>query len=157
MRKAQREIKDLHKIRQILDKCDVCRVGLADGQLPYIVPMNYGYTLEDRNLTLYFHCALTGRKLEIISRNNLACFEMDCSHQLKTGLQACDYSMNYDSVIGSGTIGIVSDPAERVLGLNCLMHHYSDRNDWSFDERALALATVLRLQAGEFAAKRLAK
>jgi len=157
MRKAQREVRDLTEIVQILDRCDICRLGLADGDRPYIVPMNFGYHLFDNQLTLYFHCALAGRKLEIINQNSLACFEMDCSHQLQTGQLACEYSMNYESIIGSGTIEIINDSAERLFGLNCLMHHYSGRADWSFEERALSLTNVLRLQADEFVAKRLVK
>lgn len=157
MRKAHREVKDINEQLQILEKCDICRVGLSDGLQPYIVPMNFGYEMDNGRLTLYFHCALAGRKLEIIAGNPLACFEMDCSHQLRTGELACEYSMNFESIIGSGTIAIVSDPALRLHGLNCLMKHYSGRDNWTFDARALALTHVLRLQADEFTAKRLAK
>ena len=82
---------------------------------------------------------------------------MDCSHQLLTGELACQYTMNFESIIGSGLIEIVSDPDERITGLNALMQHYSGRGDWSFDPKALAKTTVLRLKAVEFCGKRLRK
>jgi uncharacterized protein len=157
MRKAQREVKDPAAILEILENCDVCRLGLADGAQPYVLPLNFGYEMAEGRLTLYFHCAREGRKLDIICRNNRACFEMDCSHQLKTGEKACEYSMNYQSIIGSGFVEVVTDEHERLAGLNCLMKHYSGRDNWSFDARPLSLALVLRLRADEFAAKRLAK
>lgn len=157
MRQDKREIKNLAELEDILQKCDTCRLALSDDGQPYIVPLNYGYQLTDGQLTLYFHCANDGRKLEIISRNNRSCFEMDCSHQLLTGELACQYTMNFESIIGSGLIETVSDPDEKIAGLNALMRHYSGRADWPFDPKALAKTTVLRLRAVEFCGKRLCK
>lgn len=57
MRKANREIKDEQLMRQTLETADTCRLALNTGGAPYIVPLSYGYTLEDNRLTLYFHCA----------------------------------------------------------------------------------------------------
>jgi nitroimidazol reductase NimA-like FMN-containing flavoprotein (pyridoxamine 5'-phosphate oxidase superfamily) len=157
MRKSLREIRDPNDLYRILEACDTCRLGLSDDGQPYVVPLNYGYVLEDGHLTLYFHCAVAGRKLEIISRNNRACFEVDCSHQMQTGEAACQYSMNFESIIGSGLVEVVTDPAERLQGLNHLMRHYSGRADWTFDPSALAKTTVLRLLAVEYCGKRLQK
>jgi nitroimidazol reductase NimA-like FMN-containing flavoprotein (pyridoxamine 5'-phosphate oxidase superfamily) len=157
MRKALREIRDPNDLHRILETCDTCRLGLSDDGQPYIIPLNYGYVLKDGQLTLYFHCAVAGRKLEIINRNDRACFEVDCSHQLQTGETACQFSMHFESIIGSGRVEVITDPAERLQGLNHLMQHYSDRADWSFDPQALAKTTVLRLRAAEFCGKRLQK
>lgn len=157
MRQAEREIKNLIEIEDILQKCDVCHLALSDDGQPYIVPLNFGYQLTAGQLTLFFHCAAAGRKLEIIGRNSRACFEMDCSHQLLTGELACQYSMNYQSIIGSGQIETISDPDQRLAGLNALMRQYSGRADWSFDPKALAKTTILRLKAVEYCGKRLHK
>lgn len=157
MRQAEREIKNTDELEDILQKCDTCRLALSDDGQPYIVPLNFGYQLNDGQLTLYFHCAAAGRKLDIISRNSRACFEMDCSHQLLTGELACQYTMNFESIIGSGPVETVSDPGEKTAGLNALMRHYSGRADWSFDPHALAKTTVLQLKAVEFRGKRLNK
>ncbi len=157
MRQAKREITEISEIVAILDRCDTCRLGLADDGQPYIVPMNFGYEMSGERLTLYFHCATAGRKLEIIGRNPRACFEMDCSHQLRTGEQACQYSMNFESIIGSGRIEIVPDAQGRENGLNSLMNQYSGRANWSFDPAALAKTVVLRLTADEYCGKRLNK
>ncbi len=157
MRQSRRAIAEAGEIIRILERSDVCHLGLADGSQPYVVPLNYGYQLDRGNLTLYFHCAAEGRKLDIILQNNQACFQMDCDHELRRADQACGYSMNYASIIGSGLIEIVTDPDERALGLQLLMQHYSGSADWSFAPANLAKTTVLRLRAREFSGKALRK
>lgn len=74
MRRHDREVKNLEGIREILDVCKVCRLGMYDGGEVYIVPMNYGYELDGDKLTLYFHGAregswiFSGRILWLVSR-----------------------------------------------------------------------------------------
>ena len=66
MRRKDRQITDLHAIRTILDGEDVLHLGLCDGNIPYVVPMSYGYEMtDDGRLTLHLHCAGEGRKLEL--------------------------------------------------------------------------------------------
>jgi nitroimidazol reductase NimA-like FMN-containing flavoprotein (pyridoxamine 5'-phosphate oxidase superfamily) len=159
MRKANREITDRGELAAVLEKCDVCRLGLLpDGILyPYIVPMNFGYEFDGDALTLYFHCAREGRKLDIIAQNPNACFEMDCSHELKPGDAPCDYSMNFESIIGSGRISVCTEPEERLHGLTQIMRKYSMEKAFHFSEKALELTVVLKLVVTEFTGKRLEK
>jgi len=42
---------------------------MIEGKIPYIVPMNFGYEMADGALSLYFHCANEGRKINIIKKN----------------------------------------------------------------------------------------
>ena len=46
MRLSKREITDMNTIREILEECDVVRLGLRDNEGMFIVPVNYGYDLE---------------------------------------------------------------------------------------------------------------
>ena len=66
MRRKDREITDFHKMIEILNACDCCRIGLVDENEAYIVPMNFGYEVVDNSLTLYFHCAKEGKKLDAL-------------------------------------------------------------------------------------------
>ena len=84
MRKKDREIKDTKELEEILQKADVCRIAFAVDGIPYIVTMNFGYIWKD-SLTLYFHCAKEGKKLELMKRNNMVCFEMDIDHETCKG------------------------------------------------------------------------
>ena len=42
MRRKDREVTDIEKIKEILDACKVSRIGLMDVGMVYIVPMNHG-------------------------------------------------------------------------------------------------------------------
>ena len=61
MRRKDREVTDIEKIKEILDACKVSRIGLMDQGKVYIVPMNHGYSLEDGRLVLYYHGAREGK------------------------------------------------------------------------------------------------
>jgi nitroimidazol reductase NimA-like FMN-containing flavoprotein (pyridoxamine 5'-phosphate oxidase superfamily) len=162
MRLTKREVKSIEEIRAVIDSCDVCRIGLADDGVPYIVPMNFGYEFggeespESERLTLWFHCATEGRKLDLIAGGCNAGFEMDTRHELISAENACDYSMNYASLIGSGRISKVTDDDEKLHGLKVLMSHYGGEGR-PFNESVIARTCVLRLDAAEFACKRLKK
>lgn len=43
MRRKDREVTELETVKEIIRQCDVLRLGLADGDYPYIVPMNFGW------------------------------------------------------------------------------------------------------------------
>ena len=123
MRRSDREISDFQEIEKIIRKADVCRIALANDNIPYIVTMNFGY-VNDPAKMLYFHCANEGRKLKMIQQNNYVCFEMDTDHQINKGIRACDWGMKYSSVVGYGNIHIVKGEEERAAGLNSIMTHY---------------------------------
>jgi nitroimidazol reductase NimA-like FMN-containing flavoprotein (pyridoxamine 5'-phosphate oxidase superfamily) len=153
MRRADREITDINEKLEIMGRCKVCRLGLSDKGQPYVVPLNFGYTCEGGALSLYFHGALEGRKLDIIKENNRACFEIDCGHELIKGERACDYGFAFESVIGSGIIEILYTTEEKIFGLKALMKHQSGR-EFSFGEKDVEAVAVLRMTVEEFTGKR---
>jgi nitroimidazol reductase NimA-like FMN-containing flavoprotein (pyridoxamine 5'-phosphate oxidase superfamily) len=154
MRRKDREITDRDEMNRILQAGKVCRLGLSDQDQPYIVPLNYGYRWQEQGLVLYFHCADAGRKLDIIQKNNRACFEIDQALELQADDMACHFSMNYESLIGFGLVETVLDPDEKKDAMNCVMTHYSVKNDWTFDEKILAKTRILRLSVESLTGKR---
>lgn len=104
MRRKDREIINKEQIWRIMQRCGVCRVAFHDAEYPYIVPLNFGIG-KGEPLTLYFHCAAQGKKLDLMQRDRRVSFEMDCAHQLVTGDLACDTTMEYESVCGNGPVG----------------------------------------------------
>ena len=63
MRRQDREISDFSEIIRIIESCDCCRLGFVDNREAYIVPLNFGYEIKGSDLTLYFHSAKEGRKI----------------------------------------------------------------------------------------------
>jgi nitroimidazol reductase NimA-like FMN-containing flavoprotein (pyridoxamine 5'-phosphate oxidase superfamily) len=72
MQHAEREIRDRELIKAILDLCNVINIGMFDGEYPYVLPCNFGYTFDD-NLVFYTHHALKGYKLGLIEKNPKVC------------------------------------------------------------------------------------
>ena len=153
MRRADREIREVSEILKIVDGCQVCRLGLADEDSVYIVPLSFGYSWRNGKLTLYFHGAREGRKMELIRRNGKASFEMDLCGRLVEGENGCQYSVCYQSVMGEGRIEIVKEPAQKELCLRHIMAHYTDRTDLEFSHRTVERTCVLRLETDWLSAK----
>ena len=76
MTRREREVTDINEILKIMDACKIVHVGLVDGDQPYVLPMNYGYTYEDGKMVIYLHGANKGYKYGLIEKNPKVCFEM---------------------------------------------------------------------------------
>ncbi len=153
MRRKEREITDLQKIDGIIMACDCCRLGFADENGVYIVPLNFGYEVKGEKRSFYFHGAKEGRKIDLINRTGRAGFELDTSHEVADGETACNYSFRYQSVIGDGTVSIVTDDTEKRAALQLIMGHYSEKSDWSFPDAAVRAVAVFKLEVRELACK----
>lgn len=153
LRRKDREVKDYQEIIKIIDDCDCCRLGFVDDKEAYIVPLNFGYEINGSDLTLYFHSAKEGRKIDLVNKQETVAFELDCSHKLVEGKEACDYTFLYQSVMGKGSLEIVSGEEEKIHGLSAIMDHYSERKTWSFDSKLLERVNVLKLSVKEISSK----
>ena len=69
MRRKDREIINKEQIWRIMQRCGVCRVAFHDAEYPYIVPLNFGIG-KGEPLTLYFHCAAQGKKLDLMQEGS---------------------------------------------------------------------------------------
>ena len=155
MRRNDREITDPALILDIINECKVCRIGLADGDMPYVVPLNFGYTFEQGTgaLTLFLHGAKEGKKADIIQKNNRACFEMDTGGVLIPHDRACANSFAYKSIIGFGRIILLENDDEKTAGLEQLMRHQTGKTSFHFEKAMLNKTAVYRLTADNFTAK----
>jgi len=141
MRRKDREIVDGSALRAIMSGAQVCRIGLSDDGTPYVVPMNFGLGEN----CLYFHCAREGRKLDMIRKNDRACFEIDILHEVYRHPAACGCSTRFDSVIGFGRAVLVEEPGEKRLALDRIMEHYGAEGPFSYVEEFFAKTAVIRI------------
>lgn len=154
MRRMDRLKKDPEWIRAMLSEALVCHLALTDGSIPYVIALNYGFRYDGvQKLDLFFHCATEGRKLDLIRVNPNAFFIIDLPGPLVTGAEGCDWGMQYRSIAGTGIIQELHDPAQRKTALDLLMHHYSGRKDFSYNEKILAETTILGLTVTSFSGK----
>ena len=152
MTRREFEVKDLAVIRDILNKSKVLHLGLVDDGIPYVVPMNYGYRLEEGKLTLYLHSAVKGYKLDVIGKNPVCCFEMNCGVEPFEGKIACQYGITYHSRMGRGVIHLVEDTAEKEQAMTLLMKTQTGK-DFEFNQRLVSIVSVLRIDVSEYTAK----
>ena len=154
MRRKDKEIVDIDEKLKIIAKCKVCRLGLSENNYPYIVPLNYGFSFDDGKLTLYFHCAVEGKKIDIIKKNNNGCFEIDCDSKLIEGEKPCNYGYEFKSIIGFGKIIFLDTNDEKINGLNYLMKQQTGKNiKYDFNEKELSNVIVFKMLVDEFTGK----
>ena len=153
MRRKEREVVDAEKINEIILNCDCCRIALNTDKAPYIVPLNFGYASIEDVPTFYFHGAKEGRKITLIHNNPFVGFELDTNGMVVGEGEACEYSYYYQSVIGTGKVTIVEDLAEKLAGLQLIMKHYTQKDEWDIPERALQATTIFKLEVEEMSCK----
>lgn len=153
MRRNDREITDPNEIFDILRRCEVCHLALG-GEYPYVLPLNFGFCHENGILTLYFHGASEGEKLDRIRRDPRAGFAAETNVRLRVSESPCGCTAGFESVIGFGAASVVTDPDEREKGLTLLLRHCGHEGNLDFDPRVLEKTTVFKLTADRFTAKR---
>ena len=152
MRRKDLEVTDKAELKRILDGCKVCRLGIY-GEPPYIVPMNFGYTWTD-GLTLYFHSAPKGRKIDLMREHPKVSFEMDCDHLLVTGATACRYTYRYASLYGEGEARFIEACDEKLAALKAIMAHVTGADDYEYEEAAVRSVQVFAVDAIAITGKR---
>lgn len=153
MRKTEREVKDFDEKISILDRCEVIRVGLIDDPYPYVVPLSYGYEVVDGKVSLFFHCAPVGRKVELIEKNPHVCVECDMSKLFRG--EERGISCDFESLICDGTVTEVHSE-EALKGLRLIMEHcgYGNRK---ITEAMLERLKVYRIDLVDISGKRRAE
>ena len=152
MTKRERQVTDPQQILEILDKGMVLHLGLCVDNEPYVVPMNYGYTMEEGKLVIYLHSAVRGKKLDMIQSNPKVFFAIDCDRKPFDGVKPCQYGLVYSSVMGKGTARIVEDTQEKMKAMTVLMKTQTGK-DFTFNERLVSIVAVIRIDVAEYTAK----
>ena len=148
MRRKNKEITDHNLIEEILIKSEICRLGINTDDVPYIVPVNYGY----KDNVIYIHSAPKGRKIELLKKNNQVSFEIEYAHKVIREGESCDWTTEFISIMGVGTIEIVSDFENKIKGLDILMkQHGKEKN--SYSENLVKSVVILKLTIKELAGK----
>lgn len=150
MRRKEREITDVNEMEAIISEAEILRVAMSVNNMPYIVPVNFGY----KDNVFYFHCAKQGKKLDIIKRNANVAFEIDIDGKLLEGKIACEYTMKYKSIIGEGTARVVTDNEEKKSGLDIIMAQYSNLESFEYNEKALDRVEIVKIEVNTMTGKK---
>ncbi|MBQ6330704.1 MAG: pyridoxamine 5'-phosphate oxidase family protein [Kiritimatiellae bacterium] len=145
------EFRDMRRFKQALDKktcIDILTAAtrgtlavLGDGGYPYTVPMNFVYDSGK----IYFHCALSGHKLDAINACDKVSFNVLGTPEKKN---PADWWYYVKSVTVFGRASVVSDGEEKVAALTKLGNKYfPDKSQVAPDiERNISRTNVLCLR-----------
>jgi nitroimidazol reductase NimA-like FMN-containing flavoprotein (pyridoxamine 5'-phosphate oxidase superfamily) len=121
--KSTFEIKDEKIIDEVLQQNEYGVLAICFEDKPYSVPINF-VKMDDN---IYFHGGKSGRKLEILQKNQFASFSVVESYSLiqsyfssNDGL-ACPATQFFKSIIIDGKIEFLEDYDEKISALDSLM------------------------------------
>lgn len=153
MRRSDREITDNSAIEAFIQKEQIIRIAFYDEEDIYIVPVNYGFRKEGDSYTFFFHGARAGRKYELAKASPKVGFEIDGRYELLEADVACDFSAKFQSVIGTGTLSLVEEKEEKIIGLNFLMKQTTNKTEWEYTDAMLDGVAVFRLDVEKMSCK----
>ena len=152
MRRTDREVSDPETIVRIMEECPVMRIGLSDGEFPYIVPVNFAYEYSDGKFFLYFHGALAGRKYELLKQNGKCSFETDRQISVKLMPENRGVMTLYRSVMGNADV-VFLEGSEKNEALKKLMGRYEESRGFDCDFSCMRGTAAVKLCVTEISAK----
>ena len=151
MRRADREVTDPERIAAI--------IAYADAEGLTIVPLNFGFDYDEATgkLTLWFHSAPRGRKLDAIraaagGRLPVA-FTMQTDCEVVAGRTTCNWGEAFKSIVGNGTASLVEDLDECRHGLQTLMAQQAHMPNVEFTDAQVRSVTVWKIEVDYFTTK----
>lgn len=155
MRRKDREITGFEEIVDVIQRCEVLRIGLVDPDgKPYIVPLTFGLEIEGSKVTFYFHSAREGRKMDILRENPFVCFEMEATTGFITHETACRWSARHETVMGEGTVHCIEDPREKLKAFQNIMLRNGFQGVPEFNPVFFKQAAVCRIEVSQLSGKR---
>ncbi|MBS1250857.1 MAG: hypothetical protein MAG431_02454 [Chloroflexi bacterium] len=148
MRRKKQEITSKEEIEAIIQEAKFCRLGLADGDQPYVVPLNFGY--KDR--AFYFHSAKEGKKIDLIRRSPKVCVELDVRTKVVPAEEACQWATEYLSVIGFGKAYLLQDFEEKREAFAILMGQYAEK-EFHISEKDIHRTAIIKVEIDEMTGK----
>ena len=150
MKRSDRQVTDQKEIDGIISRCQVCRVGMFDGEESYIVPMNFGYQRK----VVFLHGARVGRRVDTLSDFPKVCVEFDHELDMVTDEEtACRWSQKYESVIGWGEAELLCNPEEKRAAFNIIMGQYAEKKEWDYPDTLIERTQIIKIPLDRMTAK----
>lgn len=151
-RHPERGAYDRSTIDAILDEALICHVGFVHDGQPFVIP-----TIHARDGdTLYLHGSPGSRMLRNLKAGIDVCVTATLLDGLVLARSVYHHSMNYRSVVVLGRAREITEPAEKLHAMECVVEHVV-RGRWqdarSPSEGELKGTTILALSLEEASAK----
>lgn len=153
MRRKDREVTDFNAIIKIIDECNIIRIGIADRDFPYIVPVNFAYTVEGEQICFYIHGAMAGKKYEMLTEFPYCSFEMDIPLEMDCIVEDKDVTMRYKSVMGKCQVEFLEGDEKQLAIDNVIMARYEETKNFEYNKNTVQRTAVAKLKVLELSAK----
>ncbi len=122
VRRKDREVTDEAWIKGFLSRSQYGVLGTIDSDQPFLNSKLFVY--DDVTKAIYLHGASQGRTPSNIRANDRVCFTVSEMGRLLPADEACEFSVEYASVVVFGRAQILSDPDDMIYGLQLLLDKY---------------------------------
>lgn len=151
-RGARRARTDRADLYAVLDAGLIGHLGVVLDDAPVVLPTGYGR----RGDTLYLHGSTGAATLRAAAAGAPVCFTVTHLDGVVYARSAFHHSVNYRCAVVHGRARLLTDPTERLLGLEVLTEHLAP-GSWHAtrlpDGKELAATAVLALDLTEAAVK----
>jgi len=110
--------------------------------------MSFGYD----GTYLYFHGKSSGKKIDILKKNNRVCFEFVVGGDVVKSNKPCKWNVRYKSVIGFGKAFFLEELEEKREALNCLLKQYTP-HPFELPDMAVQKTTVIKVEIDSMTSK----
>ncbi len=147
LRKTQKQLND--QAQAILERGKILCLALAQGDQPYVVPMNYG-CLEGK---VYLHTGPKGLKMEILAANPKVSFTVMEAVELMSAPDPCKWDTRYRSVVGLGRAALVEDLAEKNAALTAIARQSGYKGGMNFPPEKVKGLAVIKIEIDHLSGK----
>jgi nitroimidazol reductase NimA-like FMN-containing flavoprotein (pyridoxamine 5'-phosphate oxidase superfamily) len=152
MRRKEKEIRDIDEINRILDSTQYITLAMCDQNRPYLVTLSHGFDLEKN--CLYFHCASSGKKIDILKSNPRIWGQAFVDRGYADG--QCDHL--YESVHFQGLVTFIETVSEKRHALRVMIQHLEENPDQvmarQLNEKAVKKVAIGRIDIQKVYGKR---
>ena len=111
---------DDKRIDQFLSHARTGYLGLTDGEIPYVIPLNFIWMNE----AVYFHGAAQGRKIDLIHANSNCCFTVSEEYGTMVSPIPAKTDTAYMSVMLFGVLETVTDLNIATAAMQTMLNKY---------------------------------
>lgn len=155
-RSKERAGSDREALHEILREGMFCHLGVIIDGAPLVLPTAYGVDLDrGQDGTLYLHGSVAARSV-VAAPEQTICVTVTHADGLVLARSAFHHSVNYRSAVVFGVPRLVTDPEEKLHGLNRIVDHLvPGRSSASRppNRKELAKTSVLALSLTEASVK----
>lgn len=151
MRRKEKAITDIDEMKKIITQAEHVTFALCKDNEPYLVTVSHGYNPAKN--CIYFHCATTGKKIDILKENNVVWGQALIDKGYVQG--SCDHL--YATTQFRGTVTFVDDFEEKKEALLSMVHKLDDKPqevaDKQLTEKSITRVTIGRIDINYLSGK----